>query len=68
MPVGEVRQQLQYVCQSLQNFVFVPKDSLWKIQASKEMTERQNLIHDKFNFLKTHNRRKGLSEWLKSLA
>ena len=31
-------------------------------QASKEMTERQNWIQDKFNFLRTNIRRKGLCE------
>ena len=31
-------------------------------QAPKEMTERQNWIQDKFNFLQTHIRCKGLSK------
>ena len=31
-------------------------------QAPKEMKERQKWIQDKFNFLKTHIRRKGLSK------
>ena len=31
-------------------------------QAPKEMTERQNWIQNKFNLLKTHIRRKGLSK------
>ena len=39
-------------------------------QAPKEMIERQNWIHDKFNFFKTHMRHKGLSKssGFKSLA
>ena len=52
-------------CQCVQVLVRIPKDLLWKThpvqsgQAPKEMTERQNSIQDKINFLKTHIRRKG---------
>ena len=55
-------------CQSVQDLVQIPRDSLWQThksksgQAPKEMTERQNWIQDKFIFLKTHIRCKGLSK------
>ena len=44
-----------------------PKDSPWKAHPNQvwpgfQMLERQNQIQNKFNFLKTHFRRKGLSK------
>ena len=66
--MGEVCTQLQPISEGVQDLVRIPNDSLWKTsqsksdQAPKEMTERQNWIQDRLNFLKTHIRRKGLSK------
>ena len=68
MHLGELSQQLQTVCQSVQDLVQIPKDWYSKLMHSKsgkvqtEMTERRNYIQDKFNFLKTCIRRQGLSK------
>ena len=64
MPLGEVHQQSQAVCQSVQDLVEFQRTRDSKLkqsksgQAPKDMTERQNWIQDKFNFLKTHIRGK----------
>ena len=62
--MGEVCKQPQPVCESVQDLVRIPKNSLGKTHpgqvrlGSREMTERQKWIQDKFNLLKTHIRRK----------
>ena len=69
MPLGEVRQQLQTVCQSVQDVVQIPNDLLRQLmksksgQAEKEMMEMQNWFQYKFNFLKMHIKHKRLSKY-----
>ena len=63
MSLLEVRQQLQAVCQIVQDL-----DKFWQTHttksghAAKEMMERKNWIQDKFNVLRMHIRCKGLSK------
>ena len=59
--MGEVRKQPKADCQSLQALVRINQSK--SNQAPKEMTERQNWIQDKINFLKTHIRHKGLCKY-----
>ena len=68
MPVGEVHQHLQVVCQSVQDLVGILKDLLQQLtqfksgKAHKEITESQKWIQNKLIFLKTYTRHKGLSK------
>ena len=67
--MAKICKQPQALSKSLQELVRIPKDSLWKINlvevspGSQENSKRQNWIQDKFNFYKTHIRRKSLSKY-----